>query len=99
MSTSTAKEARTRTQGGVPQRRPFLDRIDEDSLRAIRWVKTKAATRTQIKTMRDNIILQCPECKRRNYHTTKNKRKTTERLEKSKYCRYCRKHTAHKETK
>ena len=31
--------------------------------------------------MRDNIILQCPDCKRRNYATTKNKKKTTERLE------------------
>ena len=31
--------------------------------------------------MRDNIILQCPDCKRRNYYTTKNKKKTTERLE------------------
>ena len=43
--------------------------------------------------MRDNIILQCPDCKRRNYVTTKNKKKTTERLELSKYCRFCRKHT------
>jgi large subunit ribosomal protein L33 len=49
--------------------------------------------------VRDNIILQCPDCKRRNYHTTKNKKKTTERLELSKYCRFCRKHTPHKETK
>ena len=39
------------------------------------------------------------ECKRRNYSTTKNKKKTTERLEFSKFCRFCRKHTAHKETK
>ena len=36
--------------------------------------------------MRDNIILQCPDCKRRNYPTTKNKKKTTERLELAKYC-------------
>ena len=49
--------------------------------------------------MRDNIILQCPECKMRNYVTTKNKKKTTERLELAKYCRFCRKHTDHKETK
>jgi large subunit ribosomal protein L33 len=49
--------------------------------------------------MRDIIALACPECKRRNYSTTKNKKKTTERLEMSKYCRFCRKHTAHKETK
>jgi len=49
--------------------------------------------------MRDVITLQCPDCKNRNYSTTKNKKKTTERLEKAKYCPFCRKHTAHKETK
>ena len=31
--------------------------------------------------MRDIIALACTECKRRNYSTTKNKKKTTERLE------------------
>jgi large subunit ribosomal protein L33 len=46
--------------------------------------------------MRDIIALACQDCKRRNYSTTKNKKKTTERLEFSKYCRFCRKHTAHK---
>jgi large subunit ribosomal protein L33 len=50
-------------------------------------------------TMRDIINLACQECKRRNYSTTKNKKKTTERLEFSKFCRFCRKHTAHRETK
>jgi large subunit ribosomal protein L33 len=49
--------------------------------------------------MRDIISMQCPDCKNRNYSTTKNKKKTTERLELSKYCPSCRKHTAHKETK
>ena len=49
--------------------------------------------------MRDIISLACQACKRRNYSTTKNKKKTTERLEFSKYCRFCRKHTAHRETK
>jgi len=49
--------------------------------------------------MRDNIILPCPDCKNRNYSTTKNKKKTTERLELNKYCPFCRKHTSHKETK
>ena len=43
--------------------------------------------------MRDIITLACSECKRRNYSTTKNKKKTTERLEFSKFCRFCRKHT------
>ena len=49
--------------------------------------------------MRDIISMQCPDCKNRNYSTTKNKKKTTERLELSKYCPACRKHTSHKETK
>ncbi len=49
--------------------------------------------------MRDIIILACTECKRRNYNTTKNKKKTTERLELKKYCPFCRTHTAHRETK
>ena len=49
--------------------------------------------------MRDLISLACTACKRRNYSTTKNRKKTTERIELSKYCRFCRKHTAHKEQK
>ena len=49
--------------------------------------------------MRDIVTLACTECKRRNYNTTRNKKKQTERLEISKYCRFCRKHTTHKEIK
>jgi len=30
--------------------------------------------------MRDIISMACQECKRRNYSTTKNKKKTTERI-------------------
>ena len=49
--------------------------------------------------MRDIVILACADCKRRNYNTTRNKRKTTDRLALKKYCRWCRKHTSHRETK
>jgi large subunit ribosomal protein L33 len=49
--------------------------------------------------MRIILLLQCPECKRRNYSTMKNKKNTTEKLVLKKYCRHCRKHTEHKETK
>ena len=49
--------------------------------------------------MREIVTLACGDCKRRNYSTTKNLRKSSERLEFSKYCRFCRKHTAHKESK
>lgn len=48
--------------------------------------------------MRVHVILACGECKNRNYHTAKNKRKT-ERLKLRKYCPNCRKHTPHKEVK
>ncbi len=49
--------------------------------------------------MREIVTLQCGECKERNYSTTKNKKTTTGRLEFSKFCNSCRKHTPHKETK
>ena len=49
--------------------------------------------------MRDKIVLACEECKQRNYNTTKNKKTQPGRLEFSKYCRFCKKHTVHKETK
>ena len=49
--------------------------------------------------MRDQITLACTECKRRNYTTTKNKRKHPDRVEHRKYCRWCRTHKPHKETR
>ena len=49
--------------------------------------------------MREIITLACSECKRRNYTTTKNKKKQSGRLEVSKYCKFDRKHTLHRETK
>ncbi|RPI89684.1 MAG: 50S ribosomal protein L33 [Spirochaetales bacterium] len=49
--------------------------------------------------MRDNIILACTECKQRNYTSTKNKKRTPDRLEFKKYCPFCKTHTPHKETK
>ena len=49
--------------------------------------------------MRVKITLACTECKQRNYDTQKNKKNDPDRLEMKKYCRFCRKHTLHKETK
>jgi len=48
---------------------------------------------------RDIVSLACSECKRRNYSTTRNKKKTPYRLELKTYCRFCRKHLLHKESK
>ncbi len=54
---------------------------------------------------RVKITLECQSCKTSNlpgvsrYHTTKNKKKTTERLEIKKYCSFERKHTVHREVR
>ncbi len=48
---------------------------------------------------KDKVVLACTECKQRNYNTTKNKKNDPDRLEMNKYCKFCRKHTQHRETK
>ena len=48
---------------------------------------------------REIITFQCSECKNRNYSSTKNKKKSTERLELKKFCVHGRKHQAHREIK
>ena len=49
--------------------------------------------------MRVKVTLACTECKQRNYNTMKNKKNDPDRLEMSKFCRFCRKHTPHREGK
>ena len=48
---------------------------------------------------RDKIIMECTDCKDRNYHTTKNKRKHPQRVEWKKYCPRCGSHKLHKESR
>ncbi|MBI2871557.1 MAG: 50S ribosomal protein L33 [Candidatus Omnitrophica bacterium] len=45
------------------------------------------------------ITMACGVCSRRNYTTRKNRKTHTDRLVRSKYCPFCRKHTEHKEHK
>jgi large subunit ribosomal protein L33 len=45
------------------------------------------------------VTLACEDCKRRNYQTGKNKRNDPDRIEMRKFCRWCGRHTAHKETR
>lgn len=54
---------------------------------------------TRRNDMRDNIIVACTECKQRNYDSQKNKKNNPDRIEVKKYCKFCKKHTVHKETK
>ena len=49
--------------------------------------------------VREKITLECTQCRERNYHTTKNKRKHPDRVSHRKYCRRCKAHVDHKETK
>ena len=62
----------------------------------------------KIKSSRILIFLECIACplnivKQSNgisrYLTSKNRRKTLEKIELLKHCRYCNKHTTHKEIK
>jgi large subunit ribosomal protein L33 len=45
------------------------------------------------------ITFECTQCKNRNYSSTKNKKKNPDKLERKKFCKFCRKHTVHKEIK
>jgi large subunit ribosomal protein L33 len=45
------------------------------------------------------VTLACEECRRRNYDTTKSRRNNPDRIEKRKFCRWCGRHTPHKETR
>ncbi|NMB11155.1 MAG: 50S ribosomal protein L33 [Firmicutes bacterium] len=49
--------------------------------------------------MRVGITLECGKCKNRNYRSSKNRRNDPDRLEVKKYCKFCKEHTAHKETR
>ena len=49
--------------------------------------------------MRTKITLACTECKQRNYNMTKDKKTHPDRMETKKYCKFCKSHTLHKETK
>jgi large subunit ribosomal protein L33 len=51
------------------------------------------------KDVRIVVTLACTECKERNYTTEKNRRNDSGRLELKKYCRRCRTHTPHRESK
>ena len=70
-----------------------------DRSRGQREVKIPVKEHWRCRNMRVKITLVCTECKQRNYDTMKNKKNDPDRLEMKKYCRFCRKHTVHKESK
>jgi large subunit ribosomal protein L33 len=48
---------------------------------------------------RPNFHLKCSECKELNYITNRSLVNTPDKLELKKYCKRCKRHTLHKETK
>jgi large subunit ribosomal protein L33 len=50
-------------------------------------------------TKKPFLKLQCQDCKRVNYYTRKSKQVGEKKLELKKFCKQCRKHTVHKESK
>ena len=74
------------------------------------WTKSLGATHTsrsrssekehmEVDIVRTKITLACTECKQRNYNMTKEKKTHPDRMETKKYCKFCKQHTMHKETK
>ena len=61
--------------------------------------KNSETVTTRRYRMRTKITLACTECKQRNYNTMKEKKNNPDRLEMKKYCRFCKKHTVHRETR
>lgn len=61
--------------------------------------KTKHHQLMEVDDLRTRITLACTECKQRNYSTTKDKKVMPDRMEIKKYCKFCKAHTLHKETK
>jgi len=51
------------------------------------------------KKKKNEVALECTVCKNRNYWTHKKSDPNPEKLSMNKHCRYCNKHTAHKEVK
>lgn len=48
----------------------------------------------------DNLAkLECVDCKRINYFTTRNKKTVKQKLLLKKFCKHCSKHADHKEVK
>lgn len=43
--------------------------------------------------------MACTECKRRNYITKKSRTNDPDRVSFKKYCKWCRTHTVHRETR
>ncbi len=77
----------------------LIFRVDlKRSLKSPRVINPKKKI-MEVAVVRVKITLACTECKQRNYNMTKDKKTHPDRMETKKYCKFCRSHTLHKETK
>ena len=53
----------------------------------------------EVEKVRTKITLACTECKQRNYETKKERKNHPDRMEFKKHCKFCNKHTLHRETR
>jgi large subunit ribosomal protein L33 len=76
--------------------------VDLAPMRGLFFARTptaQGARRMARGDVRIKVTLACEECKRRNYQTNKSKRNTPDRITLRKYCKWCRRHTGHRETR
>ena len=66
---------------------------------AAKKAEKQRKNQVEVEVVRTKITLACTECKQRNYNMTKDKKTHPDRMETKKYCRFCKTHTLHKETK
>jgi len=64
-----------------------------------RGVQGAAERGSSAKERRIPVTLACGECKARNYKTTRSQEQGGKALEIRKYCKICKRHTLHRETK
>ena len=79
-----------------------IGRMEELGLFFMLKIKKKTKNNknlVEVEVVRTKITLACTECKQRNYNMTKDKKTHPDRMETKKYCRFCKTHTLHKETK
>lgn len=88
-----------RTSGGNPVLTPCAQIVTQEDSSVSFTREAKKSVLSGGADMRIKVTLACTECKQRNYNTMKNKKNDPDRLEMNKYCKFCRKHTLHKETK
>lgn len=82
-----------------PNRRHAREADDLPAENAFWEEKNIVSEDLEVPKMTVRVTLACTECGQRNYNTMKNKKNTPDKLEMNKYCRFCKKHTLHKETK